>query len=141
MRMFNIPMRGNYLEIFVFITPFIFAVIYMGITISTFFKKREHALMILLFTSIPFIFLSGFSWPTDAIPQWQVWLSEIIPSTPAIKGYIALSQRGAEFSDVFNYWLQLWAILILYLVTSSIFIRRLMKKEMNRRIKNVLAKV
>jgi len=130
-RMFSFPMRGNYFEIFVFLTPFLFAVIYMGITISAFFKKREHALMILLFTSIPFIFMTGFSWPTQSMPQWQIWLSEIIPSTPAIKGFLALSQRGATFNDVFYNWLHIWALIFLYLVTSTLLIKKLIKKVNN----------
>jgi ABC-2 type transport system permease protein len=124
-------MRGNYFEIFVFITPFLFAVIYLGITISAFFKKREHALMILLFTSIPFIFLTGFSWPTQAMPQWQLWLSQIIPSTPAINGFLALSQRGAIFNDVFYNWLHIWALIVLYLATSTFLVKKLIKKVNN----------
>lgn len=127
-RLFSFPMRGDYFEIFVFITPFIFAVIYLGITISTFFKKREHALMILLFTSIPFIFLTGFSWPTQAMPQWQLWLSQIIPSTPAIKGFLALTQRGASFSDVFYNWLHIWALMVFYISVSSFMVKKLIKR-------------
>ena len=127
-RLFSFPMRGNYFEMFVFLTPFLFAVIYMGITISAFFKKREHALMILLFTSIPFIFLTGFSWPIQAMPQWQVWFSQIIPSTPAIKGFLALSQRGATFNDVFYNWLHIWALLFGYLAISSLLVKKFVKK-------------
>ena len=134
-RMFNIPMRGDYTEMLIFVAPFILSIIFMGITISTFFKKREHVLMILLFTSIPFMFLSGFSWPIDAMPQWQQYLSEIVPSTPAIKGFIAITQRGAFFSDVIHYWLHLWGLTVVYFISSSILIRRLMKKEMQRRVK------
>ncbi len=127
-RLFSFPMRGNYFEMFVFLTPFLFAVIYMGITISAFFKKREQALMILLFTSIPFIFLTGFSWPTQAMPQWQVWLSQIIPSTPAIKGFLALTQRGATFNDVFYNWLHIWILLFAYLGIASLLVKKLVKK-------------
>jgi len=129
-RLFKIPMRGDYFEMFVFVTPFIFGVIFMGLTISTFFKKREHALMILVFTSIPFIFLSGFSWPIESMPEWQVILSYLVPSTHAIKGFVALTQKGSEFSDVSQYWLYLWGLLIFYLITSSLFIRRISRKQL-----------
>jgi ABC-2 type transport system permease protein len=130
-RIFRIPQRGDYYDIFVFITPFIFAVIFMGITISTFFKKREHALMVLVFTSIPFIFLSGFSWPVESMPQWQVLLSYIIPSTHAIKGLVAITQKGSLFADVFQYWIYIWGVLIFYLITSSLLLMKHNKKELN----------
>ncbi len=128
-RIFSLPMRANYFDLFVFLTPFIFAVIFFGMSIASFFKKREHALMILLFTSIPFIFLSGFSWPIEAMPHWQVYLSQLIPSTPAIKGFLAMSQRGAPFSDVFGHWLHLWALLIVYLGTASLLMRHILLKQ------------
>ena len=131
-RVFKIPMRGDYSEMFVFVTPYIFAVIFMGITISTFFKKREHALMVLVFTSIPFIFLSGFSWPVESMPQWQVLLSYMIPSTHAIKGFVAITQKGSLFSDVFQYWIYLWGILIFYLITSTLLLMKHYKKDMNK---------
>ncbi len=133
-RLFKFPMRGSYAEVLVFITPYIFGIIFMGITISTFFKKREHALMILVFTSIPFMFLSGVSWPVEAMPQWQVLLSYLIPSTHAVKGFIALTQRGAEFSDVFHYWLNSWGVVILYFILSSFLIKKISKKN----LKNVV---
>ena len=134
-RLFKIPMRGDYSEIFVFVTPFIFGVIFMGLTISTFFKKREHALMVLVFSSIPFIFLSGFSWPIESMPQWQVLMSYLIPSTHAIKGFVDLSQKGSEFSDVFHYWINLWAVLAFYLITSSYLIMKLSKRDIKNRAK------
>jgi ABC-2 type transport system permease protein len=103
----------------------------MGLTISTFFKKREHALMVLVFTSIPFIFLSGFSWPIESMPQWQVLLSYIIPSTHAIKGLVAITQKGSLFADVFQYWIYIWGVLIFYLITSSLLLMKHNKKELN----------
>lgn len=127
-RIFSLPMRGNYFEVFIFLTPFLFAVIYMGMTFASFFKKREHALMILLFTSIPFVFLSGFSWPNQAMPEWQVWFSKIIPSTPAIQGFLALTQKRADFSDVFYNWLHLWGLMLFYLATASVFLKIKVKK-------------
>jgi len=127
-RIFKLPMQADYFDLFVFLTPYFFSVIFLGLTIASFFKKREHALMILLFTSIPFIFLSGFSWPGQAMPLWQVWFSQIIPSTPAIHGFLALSQRSAPFSDVANAWWQIWVLLFFFLVTATFSMKRVLGK-------------
>jgi len=127
-RIFNLPMRSNYFEIFIFVIPFLLSVIYMGMSIASLFKSRESSMMILLFTSIPFIFLSGFSWPLSAMPHWQQYAAEILPSTPAIKGFLALSQKGVPFSDVIVQWQHLWVLTIAYLLISSIFTKMTMKK-------------
>ncbi len=126
---FKLPMRGSYFEVFLLLTPFIFASIFMGLTMSTFFKRREHALMILLFTSIPIIFLSGFSWPLDAMPQWQVWLAQILPSTPGINGYLTLTQKGGDFSYITGNLQHLGILIIIYLISATLLFRRILRKE------------
>ncbi|MCK5847019.1 MAG: ABC transporter permease [Bacteroidales bacterium] len=136
-RMFSLPMRGSFVDVFIFLIPFIFAAIYLGQTIASFFKKREHALMALLFTSIPIVFLSGFSWPIDAMPRWQVWISQLFPSTPGIKGYLAITMRGAHFSDVFYNWMHIWALLIIYFISANLLIKKLFKKIHNTEIDNI----
>ena len=126
---FKLPMRSSYLEVFLVLTPFLFASIFMGLTMSTFFKRREHALMILLFTSIPIMFLSGFSWPLDAMPQWQVWLSQILPSTPGINGYLTLTQKGADFSYISGNLQHLGILIIIYFISATLSFKRILRKE------------
>lgn len=127
-RIFGLPMRAPYTQVFVFVVPFLLAVIYMGMSIAALFKSRESSMMILLFTSIPFIFLSGFSWPIQSMPLWQQYFSELIPSTPAIRGFIALSQKGAPFSDVFFHWQHLWLLVVGYFILASVLMKRIIRK-------------
>ena len=136
-RVFNLPMRTSYFEMFIFITPFLFSVIFMGMSIAALFKHRESSMMILLFTSIPFIFLSGFSWPVESMPIWLQYFSEFIPSSPGIKGFLALTQKGAHFSDVFIHWQHLWILTIIYLGTASLLLKQIIKKA-NKRYEKVL---
>ncbi len=117
-RLFGFPMRSDYFSVFIFVIPFLWAVIFMGMAISALFKHRESSMMILLFTSIPFVFLSGFSWPKLAMPLWLQWLSELIPSSPAIHGFLALSQKGAPFSDVMPQWHHLWILCIVFFLAA-----------------------
>ena len=132
-RIFQLPMRGSYFEMFIFIVPFLISVIFLGMFIAAFFKHRESSMMILLFTSIPFIFLSGFSWPVESMPVWLQYFSQIIPSTPGIKGFLDLTQKGAPFSDVFGHWIHLWILTIGYLglafLMLQILFRRITKEE------------
>ena len=136
-RIFNLPMRASYFEMFVFITPFLFAVIFMGMTLAALFKHRESSMMILLFTSIPFVFLSGFSWPVESMPMWIRWLSEIVPSTPGIKGFLALTQKGAPFADVFGYWQHLWLLTIIYFGTASLLVKIITKRANKKFVETI----
>ena len=135
-RMFSLPMRGSFFEVFIFITPFLFAAIFMGLSISAFFKKREHALMVLLFSSIPIVFLSGFSWPTSAMPEWILLFAKSFPSTPGIKGYLALTLRGAHFSDITSELIHLWALAVFYFITATLLMKRWLRKSPGGRGKN-----
>ncbi len=131
-RIFNLPMRSGYFEMFIFLTPFLLSVIFMGMTIASLFKHRESSMMILLFTSIPFIFLSGFSWPIDAMPIWIQYFSKAIPSTPAIKGFLALTQKGASFNEIFMQWQHLWVLTIIYFGTTALSLKIILKKANNK---------
>lgn len=99
-KLFNLPQKGNPFEVFIFIMPYIFAVAFLGISIATLFKKREHSLIFMFFTSIPFIFLSGFSWPANEMPLLLQKLSLLIPSTMAIQGYLRLNTMGVSLPQV-----------------------------------------
>ena len=55
---------------------------------------------VLLLTALPMAFLSGFSWPAEALPwplQTARWL---VPSTAGIQASLQLNQMGASLGDV-----------------------------------------
>ncbi len=69
-RFHGLPMKSNLFNLMVFITPFLLAVIFLGIALSTVFRSREMAILLLLSSAMPFILVSGFSWPILAMPSW-----------------------------------------------------------------------
>ncbi len=66
-RLFHYPMNGNAATIAVFLAMYLFACIFMGIAVSTLFRRRETSLMLMLWTSIPLFLLSGASYPAEAM--------------------------------------------------------------------------
>ncbi|MBP6429507.1 MAG: ABC transporter permease, partial [Bacteroidales bacterium] len=69
-KIFNLPqLMPSISSIFLFITPFLLSVIFLGMSISVFFKNRENSIPFYLFMSLPFVFLSGISWPREAMPR------------------------------------------------------------------------
>ncbi len=51
------------------LVPYLLACIMLGIAISTLFRYREQSLLLLFWTSIPILLLSGASFPREAIPN------------------------------------------------------------------------
>ena len=81
MPLFGIPVRNNILITMVFMTPFILSIVFMGLCLLNFLRRREDAIMLIMYTSLPAVMLTGFSWPTVAMPQWLSVFSYIIPTT------------------------------------------------------------
>jgi ABC-2 type transporter len=129
MPLFGIPLRNSMIVIIVFMIPFILAVVFMGIFLLTFFRKREDAIMMIMYTSLPAVMLTGFSWPTSTIPEWIVYISYLFPSTLGVKGFVALSQMGANLSTISTFFIGIWAICIFYLILASFTMARIIRNK------------
>lgn len=127
-RYYDFPQRADLWQLILFNVPFLLSVIFIGIAISSLFRNREISMMILLFTSIPMIFLSGFSWPPEAIPSWLRIISFTLPSTAGIDGFLKLNIIGASFSDVISNWMLLWALVITYFLLAVASVKRIINR-------------
>ena len=80
--------------------PFLLSTIFFGISLGTVLPRREIATLIVLLSSIPIVFGSGFVWPESAIPLPILTVLQCIPAIPAIKAFVLLNQTGAEMSQI-----------------------------------------
>ncbi len=76
------------------------AICTLGLLLGCWFRDRERALQVLLFTALPMAFLSGFSWPVEALPAPLQALRWLFPSTAGIQASLRLNQMGAPLHDV-----------------------------------------
>ena len=53
-----------------------------------------------------------------------IWLSNLIPSTPAIQGFLMLNQMGASFEQVLPQYALLWMQTFVYALISFWFLKR-----------------
>jgi len=127
-RFYHFPQRGNPLDLILFIIPYLFASIFLAQAISGFFKNREISMVILLFTSIPAVFLSGFSWPKSSMPDWLNHLALLLPSTVGIDGFLRINQMGSSLKDVGFNWGILLGLTAVYFMLAVISI----EKQYNR---------
>ena len=126
---FSIPVRSSLLTIYLFLIPYVFSVVFLGIAISSFFKRREEAIIFLVLLSIPSLMLSGLSFPVEGFSEFYKWLAKCLPSTPGMNGFVRLTQMKASFSEVITEWNQLWILSLIYFVIASISLKRRALKE------------
>lgn len=126
---FGLPQRGNILDLYLFVLPFIFSVSFLGITLNRFFRHREDAVMSIIFTSLPAVMLSGVSWPAGEIPSFLTALGQFFPTSIAAKGFVAVSQGGSRLSELNDVWLWLWLQCACYFVFAMLTMRHLLKEK------------
>ena len=122
------PMCYNVLPLFVLYGLMLYAAAFFVQVISYGFRIREASLMVLVVTSLVFIFLPGVIWPKEAIPQIVNVISMFIPVTPAIDGITKVNVQGATFYQVLPDFLCLLFLCVLYFVL-AIFVTKKLHKE------------
>jgi len=97
------PRGGNPLGALVLLACYVPAIAALGLLLGCWLRDRERALQVLLFTALPMAFLSGFSWPAEALPAPLQALRWLLPSTAGIQASLRLNQMGAPLHDVLPY--------------------------------------
>ncbi|MBF0576473.1 ABC transporter permease [Dysgonomonas sp. GY617] len=112
--LFNLPQIGDPLTIAVFLFPYILAATFFAMTLSYFCSQREFVMLLVVFTSVPFLFMSGISWPWVSIPPVLKAIAYLLPSTPGIHGFVSVNTMGATLSDVWFEYVVLWVQVVVY---------------------------
>jgi ABC-2 type transport system permease protein len=123
-RIYGFPERSRALDLSLFALPFLLACIFLALALGALFTRREAAMQVLLFTSLPSVFLAGFAWPLEAVPSWLRAVSLLVPSTSGIAGFLRLTEMGAELRHVRFEWLVLWALATAYFLLAWLGERR-----------------
>jgi ABC-2 type transport system permease protein len=76
---FKVPIRGDLGLIFVLSGLFIFSGLGIGLFASTVANTQQEAMLAVMMTLLPSVFLSGFFFPIDAMPRALQWISLVIP--------------------------------------------------------------
>ena len=115
-----IPTWAVYFTVLMLTIPFILAVIFMGITCSVLFKRRESSIMFMVFLSPIVIFLSGISWPSQSIPPFLYSLAHLFPSTIVMPAYLRVRSMGVGLYEIRHEYFQLLIQMGAYFCTAAI---------------------
>jgi len=99
---------------------FLLATSFLGQAVGAWFTRPENATIILLATSLPQFFTTGFAWPREAIPAAARALGRIFPADFAIDGLVRSNQLGASIWEVSRDWMGLWSLALIYFVLAVI---------------------
>ena len=119
-RLYGFSTLGNPLQLFALGSVFVLATSFMGQAMGAWFRYPETPTLIVLGTSLPQLFLTGFSWPREAIPKPMLAAGYIFPSDFAIDGMVRIDQLGASLWEVSRDWRGLWALAIIYFALAVI---------------------
>ncbi|WP_172197396.1 ABC transporter permease [Niveibacterium sp. COAC-50] len=94
------PQAPRLVEMLALAALFALASSAFGLCLGQFFDVRERGMQLLLFSSIPMLFVSGFPWPAESLPEPIATLRWLLPSTPGIQASLAVNQLGAPFTSI-----------------------------------------
>lgn len=118
--------------------PYLLSCIFFGMMLSCLVRYRENVLLLVVFTSVPFLFLSGVSWPQSSIPgAWQ-GVSWLIPSTFGIRGFVRINTMGATLSDIQVEYQALWIQATVYFFVTCLVYRYQIKLSHRHAFERIL---
>lgn len=132
-KLFSFPQIGSPGVVLLFLLPFLAASIFLAMTLSGFMRSRESPMLVFVFTSVILLFISGVSWPKEAIPAFWRAFGAFFPSTPGVQGFIRINTSGAGLNEVASEYRLLWIQAGFYFISTCLIYRfqiiRSKKKE------------
>ena len=97
---FGVPIHGNVLVLGGLAAGYLFVNLAIGILISTKANSQAEALQMCMLVMLVSIFLSGFMFPRETMPQWAYVFSHVVPATYMIQISRGVILRGAGLAQL-----------------------------------------
>lgn len=141
-QLFNLSHLGKAIDIIIMMIPYLFATAFFCLSLSPFFTDSDMPLFIIVFMSVPLVFISGISYPLELMPWYWKIFHYIIPVGPATLAFVKMNCMGASLNQVSGEILNLWIQCFFYLITSVlvwkyVIIRRISKAKNKKPLKSI----
>ena len=120
--MFALPDSGSFVDYMLFVFPLLVSSCFLGMTLEVFVTERETSLLVVVFSSVVFLFLSGLSCPCMPLRASGAPRS-IVPATWGVQGFVRLLSHGSSLHAVASPYLHLWLLAALYALTAWLLVR------------------
>jgi ABC-2 type transport system permease protein len=113
--LFDVEIQGSVAALYALSGLYIAAVLGLGILISTVSQTQMQASQVTTFFLLPFVFLSGYIFPIDGMPQIFKLLSRAVPANYIMQIIRGIVLRGAGIGDLWNpiAWLASYTVMII----------------------------
>jgi ABC-2 type transport system permease protein len=102
--LFAVPIAGSLIALFVSTLIYVFALLSLGLLISTKAQNQMQALQMSITLILPSVFFSGFIFPRETMPWIFYAIGSCLPTTYFIDLMRAIILRGASLAD---FWMHL----------------------------------
>jgi ABC-2 type transport system permease protein len=123
--LFDVPIRGSVLDLYIAGSAFIAANLALGLLISTVTHTQFQAMQVTVFILMPSILLSGFMFPFDGMPQVAQYIGEVLPTTHFIRLTRGIMLREAPIGELAR---DLYYLVAFTLVTMTVAAMRFTKR-------------
>lgn len=106
---YGIIPAGSLLVIYGFAALYLFAVLGLGLLISTYTRTQQQAMLISFFMMMVFILLGGLYTPIESMPAWARLIARINPVSYFIEVVRMVMLKGSGFADIRNHLLVMTA--------------------------------
>jgi ABC-2 type transport system permease protein len=117
---FQVPIIGNLLAVYLSALLFIGANLTVGITLSSLAENQLQGMQLTFFYFLPNILLSGFMFPFAGMPKWAQYLGSLLPLTYFNRLVRGILLKGNEWVDL---WPSAWPLAVFTLVMMGIALR------------------
>ncbi len=97
---FNTPMLGSILLIYLYTSIYIVVILGMGLLISNFTDTQQQAMLIAWFFVVIFILMSGLFTPIESMPRWAQIITEFNPIRYFVEVVRMVLLKGSGFMDI-----------------------------------------
>jgi len=124
--LFDVPVRGSIVDLYLAATAFVAANLTLGLLISTAAKTQFQAMQMMVFILLPSILLSGFMFPFDGMPSFAQYIGEALPNTHFIRLTRGIMLREAGLGEMLPDLLYLVGFtLVAMIIAATRFSKRL----------------
>jgi ABC-2 type transport system permease protein len=126
MALFDVPMRGSWLDLFVVLAVFLVGALGTGILVSTIAETQQVAFQIgTLVAFLPTFILSGFIFPIASMPVVLQYITAVVPAR-----YFLIALRGIVLkgTDIAALWQPVAALLVYAVFVLGVASLRLAKR-------------
>lgn len=117
---FGVPIQGSLALILLTSGIFLLSGLGIGLFASTVANTQQEAMLIVWMTLLPAIFLSGFFYPIQAMPQILQWVSLLMPLRYYLVIIRALLLKGVGLEMILNQVLALIAFAVVIMTAASV---------------------